>query len=262
MPMPPASPVGSLPRVQALLTDHFGKVATFISPATAQKFEDVRTFLDAATKGKTDPELVQVREDIKWMIQFVTKRSEAADADRFRYLQTALQLVAFILVILGIGLNLGSGLVEISPFLRAVVISLALPLVVALFGALMIVVLYFMQERFEYPFIHYRHLGNSWRWIHYACIKPDTPERAFGSMNVKYQNTFADYYADDLKEYAKKYLDDPLQQQVMDDLRHLFLLIEYDRYRQRFDRQLTDTAAYTGLVAAGTLAGTLFGSLI
>lgn len=244
------------------LAGQFGEIARFLTPEIGQQFDAVEVKLaELAGELSARPveELKDLRKDIKEMIECVTRRGDAADAERFKFLQSSLQIIGFILVVFSLVIT---GLDKAADWSRpavVVLLSLGLSLVVAVFGALAVIVMYFAQARFRYPFIYYRQLGNSWRWFYYGNIKSDTPEGEFAYRNQAYQRLYAMNYAADLEEYATRYIRDQLHRQVVDDLRQLFLLMEHDRYKQRFKQHMVHASLYTGCAVAAALVGGLVG---
>jgi hypothetical protein len=246
------------------LKDQLGDISRFLTSDIGEQFDAVEAALGgivAALQVRPAAELSTLRSEIKEMIEFVTKRSEAADAERFKYLQSSLQIIGFVLVFSSFALAGLDKTITWSPGALGVGLSLFYPLVVAMVGAVLIVVTYFAQARFRYPFVYYKQLGNSWRWFYYGNISADTPEGEFFYRNAQYQRRYATNYASDLERYVKRYVGDPLPQQIVDDLRQLFLLMSHDRYKQKFKQHLVHAALYTGLAAGAAFVGGLFGTL-
>ena len=178
-----------------------------------------------------------------------------------KYLQSSLQIIGFVLVIFSLALTGLDKITTWSPVVLMVLLSLAFSLVVAAIGSTIIVVAYFAQARFRYPFIYYRQLGNSWRWFYYANIKGDTPEGGFIYRTRRYQRLYAQNYADGLASYVAKYVNDPPHQQAADDLRQLFLQMAHDRYKQRFKQHMVHIALLTGFTPFAAFLGGLGGSI-
>lgn len=250
-------------KTPAQLSEQFGEIARFLTAEIGERFDGVEASLKqiaANLNGRPAAELITLRDEVKDMIEFVTKRSEAADSERFKYLQSSLQIIGFVLVIFSLALTGLDKTTAWSPRVLGITLSVSYPLVVALFGAVFVVVTYFAQARFRYPFVYYRQLGNSWRWFYYGNIRNDTPEGEFFYRSREYQRRYASNYADDLERYIRRYVGDSLSQQIVDDLRQLFLLMSHDRYKQKFKQHLVHAALYTGLAAASAFVGGLVGS--
>lgn len=250
-------------KTQDQLKAQFGEIAQFLTSEIGERFDQVEASLQtlvAQLQGRSAEEVAALRQDVKDMIEFVTKRSEAADGERFKYLQSSLQIIGFVLVIFSLALTGLDKITAWGPWALSILLSLAFSLVVAAMGSVVIVLTYFAQARFRYPFIYYRQLGNAWRWFYYANIKADTPEGEFIYRNVDYQQRYARNYADGLEAYVTRYVNDPLRLQIIDDLRQLFLLMAHDRYKQRFKQHMVHAALYTGFTAGAAFLGGLLGS--
>lgn len=246
------------------LREQFGEISEFLTFEIGERFDQVEAALGrivAALEARPAAELTALRDEVREMIQFVTKRSEAADAERFKYLQSSLQIIGFVLVFSSFALAGLDKTITWSPRVLGVALSLFYPLMVVMLGAVLIVITYFAQARFRYPFVYYKQLGNSWRWFYYGNIRADTPEGEFFYRNQQYQRRYATNYADDLEQYVRRYVEDPLQQQIVDDLRQLFLLMSHDRYKQKFKQHLVHAVLYTGLAAAAAFVGGVLGTL-
>ena len=245
------------------LKAQFGDIAQFLTTEIGEQFDRVDAALQELVRqlrARPAEELAALRKDVKEMIDFVTRRSDAADGERFKYLQSSLQVIGFILVIFGLALSGLDKTTAWSPIVLASLVSVGFALVVAGLGSLVIVVMYFAQARFRYPFVYYSQLGNSWRWFYYGNVDPETPEGEFFYRNRDYQQRYARAYATDLERYLSRYIRDPLPEQIISDLRQLFLLIEHDRYKQRFKQHMVHAALYTGCAALAAFIGGLIGS--
>jgi hypothetical protein len=246
------------------LREQFGEMAEYLTPEIGVQFDQVADKLRALAdelRRRPSEDLLALRSDVKEMIDFVTKRGDAADAERFKYLQSSLQIIGFVLVVFSLvltGLDKSSGL---SASVLVVILSVGLSLSVAVAGALIVILMYFAQARFRYPFIYYRQLGNAWRWFYYGNVKANTPEGEFFYRNKEYQQTFAQNYASDLERYASRYVNDSPPEQILEDLRQLFLLNEHDRYKQRFKSHMVHACLYTACAAITAFVGGIIGSL-
>src|SRR5215472_5149780 len=83
------------------LREQCGEVSKFLTSEIGEKFDEVEASLGqlaSSLKERSVADLIALRDEVKGMIEFVTKRSEAADAERFKYLQSSLQVIGFALV--------------------------------------------------------------------------------------------------------------------------------------------------------------------
>lgn len=118
-------------------------------------------------------------------------------------------------------------LVSTLPWILISILSLLLVILLTL-------ILYSKQTNFDYPF---KDEAKTWRWFYHYCIDQSTPIGPFlGSEARKISKR---NYIEDLYLYTKNTLESDESELFKQNFYQLFLLLNNERYKARFNHQLT-----------------------
>lgn len=150
------------------------------------------------------------------------------------------QVLAFGAAGLGLSLGFADKLSSLpTPVQRAIAIGGIVYLEIVLVS-LVVLIWYLSQARFRYPFLFFKHIGNSWPWFYYASIDDETPRSPF---QLPYQRLLAGYlYARDLVRFTPKVLAETQSDELRVELQQYFLLLSFQGYVNQF---LLDSRTYS-----------------
>jgi hypothetical protein len=115
--------------------------------------------------------------------------------------------------------------------------------------SMVVLIYYFLQAHFRYPFLYFSKIGNAWPYFYYASVSRDVCRFPIQTPKVRARDGVR--YALDFTTFAEHLLHEKPETRLKAELQQYFLLIAYQGYVQQFDLRLSNLFVY-GFVGATT----------
>jgi|YNPNPStandDraft_1061719.scaffolds.fasta_scaffold80411_2 hypothetical protein len=179
--------------------------------------------------------------DVKEMIKYHVERTDEVETRRGKTRDLALQMLGICTT--GLGLLVSqSAKVDTWVFW-----TLAGTLGCEILASIVVLVVHDFQAAFRYPFLQLEKHGNTWKWFYRG-------NRAILRMSACPLATSCQMsealvpYLQGLAVFIENYTAEDLDQELMDNLRQLYLLIAHNYYKNQFYLQLTRIWKWGGTV--------------
>lgn len=170
--------------------------------------------------------------DIKSMIQHYLTLTDKMEDRRTRIYNFTLQYLIICLTGLGLLLSQRNRICDIIFY------SIMVVLIIQIIFSGIIIILHEKQSAFRYPFLYLDEYGNKWKWFYYGnkfVLKIKT--RVVCPSKRPDQTT--NPYLEGLKDFIQNYKDETIDEELSDNIQHLYLLLVHNYYKNRFHLQLT-----------------------
>lgn len=170
--------------------------------------------------------------DIKSMIQHYLNLTDKMEDRRTRIYNFTLQYLIICLTGLGLLLSQRNRICDIIFYPIMVV------LIIQIIFSGIIIILHEKQSAFRYPFLYLDEYGNKWKWFYYGnkfVLKIKT--RVVRPSKRPDQTT--NPYLEGLKDFIQNYKDETIDEELSDNIQHLYLLLVHNYYKNQFHLQLT-----------------------
>jgi hypothetical protein len=104
--------------------------------------------------------------------------------------------------------------------------------------SLFVLVYYFLQSHFRYPFLYFSKIGNAWPYFYYASISHNISRSPIQLASTRARDGVQ--YAIDFACFAKNLLNENATLRLRAELQQYFLLVAYQGYVNQFDLRLSN----------------------
>lgn len=215
------------------------------------EFNKIEILFNEIPEGKVDSEIKEVETKSKiaeGLIKHYLDLTKVLDQRRGDYYKAALQLIAIGLTGLGLLLKF----ITTSPIsmILLIAISISLGLSIMIITAFLVIKHFYWQTKSDrYHFLkidtsRVPNLGNSWEWFYHGVDGvskiPFTDSKCRDKEKLKLDKLGVEGYITGASFYFDKFIKSTPKDLYIQNLKHAYLLLVHNAYKNKFERQLTD----------------------
>ena len=212
---------------------------------TTKELEDLVDKEFEGLKSKSNDEKKSKNEDVKKLIVYYNGLTNNIEERRSKILTYALQV--FLLVITGIGI-----LIKIKVGIGEYFWPGLAVLIANLIFAVLIIVWYFFQSGFRYPFLKLDNFGNKWKWFYYGNEFISNINRNAIFPSKKPEKT-SKPYLEGLLTFVTNYSQEDIDEELKNNLQQLYLLQVHNYFKNKFYLVLVEFQKWSAYISFGII---------
>ncbi|MGG7440196.1 hypothetical protein [Chryseobacterium arthrosphaerae] len=217
----------------------------------APEFNKIESLFDEIPEGKDENEIKEIETKSKiaeGLIKHYLDLTKVLDQRRGDYYKAALQLIAIGLTGLGLLLKF----ITTSPIslILLIAISICIGLAIMIITSFLVIKCFYWQTKSDrYHFLKIDtnkvpNLGNSWEWFYHGVEGlskiPFTDSEYCDKEKLKLNELGVEGYVTGASFYFDKFIKSTPRDLYIQNLKHAYLLLVHNAYKNKFERQLTN----------------------
>jgi hypothetical protein len=146
----------------------------------------------------------------------------------------------------GLALAFYDKISQISFFQKQLIGALSISLLELVFISLLVLIMHLYYQRYRYPFLLSKEIGNFWQYYYYTSLSDDTISYIGGLSNTRKEIL---HYMKNYLSFFEKLKDESEKEKLRGEIQQYFLFIYYQAYSNQFSINIANTFLY-GLFAS------------